>query len=288
MKELFNLYIDNNYIYERNIYYLIEYISTLSKLNLIDELKDIFNRFDKIYFDSISYIIHKARCAINNYYNNDMAIEIMENIDDRVLNVSGKERLRYYSLYLRLLANKKEHEKAIKIINVQSDSHVLMKLDAYMDNLFYYDKDKFLEKTMYDFENSDKNTEDYINYTYNLLKLEEYDEIYNIYQQLINDLSNRNVNKTNSVLKINYSLAKKLRKNASKIRENNLDDILNQSRDSLEKAAAYILLDDFQNANKIIRKEIDNDYMMYYRLQLMPVFKQINFNELKKESLTIN
>lgn len=284
---IFEDYIENNCIYERNLFYLLEYLSILSKLKLNNHLNTLFKKYDKTYSDSAAYIVQKARCAITNYYNPDLAIEIIENIDDRVLKVSGRQRIKYYALYLRLLFIKKEYAKAIKIINEQPDANTLMKLSTYTDNLFYYDKNKFLEKIMADFENSCKRTDDYIDYTYNLLRLEEYDEIYNIYQELINSPPNCNIDKTSPTILINYNLAKKLRKNPSKIRENNLENILNRQEDSLEKAAAYVLLDDTANAMKILKKKVEEDYMMYYRLQEMPVFAPINFDELKKETSAI-
>ena len=285
LKDIFDIYIENNYIYERNVYYVVEYMKILSKLNKKDFLEELFKNFDTKYDDSIIYIVQKARCAINNFYNVDMAMKIMENIDSRILKVLGRERIRYYSLYLRLLLIKKEYNKAIKIINKQPDAKTLMQLDTYMDNLYYHDKDKFLEKTISDFEKSNKTTDDYISYTYNLLKLEEYDEIYETYQKQINNVSNTNVDKTNPIIIINYSLAKKQKKIPSKIRENNLEDILKQKEETLEKAAAQILLGDISSATKILKKKIDEEYMMYYRLQIMPVFKPINFSEFKKEEI---
>ncbi len=287
IEKIFEKYINDNYIYERNLFYVVEYMDILSRLNKTTYINKLFQEFDSKYSDAIPYIVKKANCAINNYYDNDLALNIMENIDKRILKISGRERLRYFSMYLRLLSNKAEHEKAVKFIEEQPDANILMKLDTYLENLFHVDENRFLEKIMSNFEKSEKSTDDYITYTYNLLKLKEYDEIYDIYQRLINDSSYNNVDKNNSVLIINYSLAKKLRKNHSKIRENNLENILKEDKDSLTKAAAYILLDDVNKAMKILKKELDKDYMMYYRLQEMPVFENIKFGELKKQPIKI-
>ena len=287
LKDIFNEYLKNNRIYERNIFYLSEYIKILSKLNNCDELIKIFSDNDLQYKDSILYNLNKTRCILVNFRNLNLAIKNIESIDPRLLKIARNDRLKYFSLYISLLFFNNEYQKAFDIINRQPDASELMRLDVYNEILFHIDKNKFFDKIMDEFEKSDKTTSDYITYTYNLLKLEEYDEIYEIYQKLINDKSNILVNKNDNILKINYNLAKKRRKNPSKITKVNLEPIFDNTKDTMEKAAAYILIDEQEEAQKIIKAKIDENYYYYFRYQQMPVFESINFKELEKEKISI-
>ena len=105
-----------------------------------------------------------------------------------------------------------------------------------------------------------------------------YEKIYNLCQELFNNQPN-NVDINNDILRINYNLAKK--KLNKSITKSNLEYIFNQKEDSIEKAAAYVLIDKIDEATKLIMKEIEKDYHYYYYLQIMPVFSNINFENLR-------
>lgn len=284
---IFDEYVKNNAIYERNIFYLSDYIKILSKLNNYEKLASLFSHNDNKYKDSILYNLNKTKCIMNNFRDLNLAIKNIESIDQRLLRIARTDRLKYFSLYLNLLFFNKEYQKAFDLVNKQPDASDLMKLDVYNEILFQVDKDKFFDKIIDEFEKSDKTTSDYMTYTYNLLKLEEYDEVYELYQKLINDKSNTLVNKNDNVLRINYNLAKKRRKNPSKITKVNLESIFDNTKDTIEKAAAYILIDEPNEAQKIIKAKIDKNYYYYYHYQQMPVFESINFEEFEKEKIPI-
>ena len=92
-----------------------------------------------------------------------------------------------------------------------------------------------------------------------------------------------NVDINNDILRINYNLAKK--KLNKSITRGNLEYIFNLKDDTIEKAAAYILIDKNDEAMKILSNEINKDYHYYYYLQIMPVFESINFEKLKLEKI---
>ncbi|DAA84063.1 TPA: hypothetical protein CPT90_06705 [Candidatus Gastranaerophilales bacterium HUM_3] len=279
-KSLFEEYYNGNSLYERNELYLQEYIRKMSKLKYDDELKNIFNKYDLDNKFNIAYQIQKAEVMLSNFHNLNESIKVLENIDKSLIITKNKWRKKYYINYLDYLLYNKEYDKICRIVDNEPDSKILANINAYKEALLIKDNSKYFDIIYKDFEESEKLTSDYITLTYSFLKLEMYDEIYNTCQKLFdNQTQNNNVDINNDILRINYNLAKK---NLNKtITKSNLEHIFNHKDDSVEKAAAYVLIDKMDEATKIITNKINKDYYYFYYLQLMPVFKNINFEKMK-------
>ena len=287
MRDLFNEYIGGNCIYERNELYLREYLNLLSKLSQYEELQDMFYKYDNENKYNVEYFLQKADIILSKFKNLDGAITILENIDKSLIRMQSKLRSRYYNQYFEYLLYNSEYNKICKIVDNEPDSKILSRFNAYKEALYYIDQNRYFEIIYKDFENSEKSTDDYIAYTYSLLKLEMYQEIYDICKELFaNQQKNINVDVNNDILRINYNLAKKhLNKTITK---SNLEYIFSQKSDSVEKAAAYILIDKQEEAKKILSTEINDDYQYYYSLQVMPAFQSINFENLKLQQVQVN
>ena len=279
-KSLFEEYYNGNSLYERNELYLQEYIRKISKLKYNDELKNIFNKYDLDNKFNIAYQIQKADIMLSNFHDLNESIKTLENVDKSLIIAKNKWRKRYYITYLDYLLYNKEYDKICKIVDNEPDSKILANINAYKEALFVTDNSKYFDTIYKDFEESEKLTSDYITLTYSFLKLEMYEEIYNICQNLFdNQTQNNNVDINNDILRINYNLAKK--KLNKSITKSNLEYIFNHKDDTVEKAAAYVLIDKSDEAIKIIKNKINKDYYYFYYLQLMPVFENINFEHLK-------
>lgn len=284
MKLLYDEYYGGNCFYERNELYLQEYIKKLSMLKYNEELVKIFSRFDSDNRFNISYHIQKADVTLCNFKNLNEAIKILENVDKNLFETKNKWRKRYYANYLEYLLYNKEYNKICEIVDNEPDSKILSNISAYKEALFEIDKNKYFDIIYKDFEESEKITTDYTTLTYNFLKLEMYQDIYDTCQALFNDrIRYANVDINNDILRINYNLAKK--KLNKSITKGNLEYIFNLKDDTIEKAAAYILIDKNDEAMKILSNEINKDYHYYYYLQIMPVFESVNFEKLKLEKI---
>lgn len=277
LKKIYTEYYDGNAVYERNDLYLHEYINKLSLLKYNEELENVFDEFDSNNKYNIAYQIQKADVMLCNFRKLDKSISILENIDNSIIETKNKWRKRYYANYLEYLLYKKEYDRICEIVDNEPDSKILANIGAYKEALFIKDRSKYFDIINKDFEESEKLTHDYVTYTYGLLKLEKYNDIYLICQDLFNNQTN-SIDINNDVLRINYNLAKKkLKKSITKA---NLEYIFNQRNDSIEKAAAYVLIDKVEDAKRIIIKEIEKDYNNFYYLQIMPVFENIDFKKL--------
>ena len=284
-KEIFNYYIENNKIYDRNIYYIDTYLNFCSKFNILQEIIDTLNKYNTQYYDSVLYTLRKSQIYLSNFRNLNKSIEILENIDTRLLKYSLKERDKYYCLYLKYLLYNQEYDKAFSIFNENITNNMLASKSLEAEILYNIDKNKFLDLIIKDFEDSKKDTYDFITYTYNLLKIEYYDSIYDLCKKLFSENNDEDIDKNNAILRINYNMAKKFGTKQSKITKTNLESIFKTKEDTVEKAACYILIDEPHNAINIFKKKIMEDYCNYYYYKDMPIFKTLNFNDLKLEAI---
>lgn len=283
LKETFKSYMNGNHVYERNVEYITEYLNICSLRNEIDEIKNIFDKYDNLYGSDILYKLRKSECYLNNFRNLIGAINILSEVDNNILKEDRQARIIYFNKYLKYLFFNKEYDKAIEIIENQNDSkYLIKKVDSYIDNLIVIDPDKAYNFCTNKFNDEVKVNSTYIQYTFQLLKLGKYKEIYDLYQDLCRKPI-ETVNKDEDILLINYSLAKK--KIGKNITKNNLDSILSHNKDDLQKAAAYILIDEIYNAEKIIKNKIEEDYTYFYDLQFMPVFQDIDFNKFEQKPI---
>ncbi len=277
LKSTYEEYYKGNSTYERNEIYLHEYIQKLSQLKCNDELKKSFFRFDMDNKFNIAYQLQKADIYLCNFRNLKESINILESVDKNLFETKNKWRKKYYANYLDYLLYNGDYIKVCEIVENEPDSKILSNLSAYKEALFIKDPNKYFDAVYKDFEESEKLTQDYITLTYSFLKLEMYEDIYKICQDLFNNHPST-IEINNDILRINYNLAKKkLNKSITKA---NLEYIFNQKEDSIEKAAGYMLIDKIEEAKKIIKNEIEDDYHYYYYLKLMPVFNNIDFDKL--------
>lgn len=280
LNKIFDLFMKNNKIYERNLSYIRGYIDKASELIARKELLVLFKKYDNEYKEDVLYTVSKSLCLLSIFRNLDDATALLEQIDDKYLWISKRRRFSYFSLYLKYLLYKEEYRKIFDIVNSEPDSNSLKSLSAYIEALFYVDKELYYDMVIEKF-GALKTTNDYMSYTYHLLKLEEYDEIYKICNELFNDVEKAQIiDINNSVLRVNYSLAKQ--KQNRTVNKTNLENILENKEDSIEKAAAYILIGDNSKAESIIKKEIEEDYGTFYEFKRMPIFKDIDFEKITK------
>ena len=232
MKQLFDEYYEGNCLYERNELYLQEYIKKLSKLKCDEELKYAFSCYDSDNKFNISYQIQKADAILCNFKDLKESIKILENVDKSLFQTKDKWRKRYYANYLDYLLYSNEYDKICDIVDNEPDSKILSNISAYKEALFIKDRNKYFDVIYKDFEDSEKFTNDYTTLTYNFLKLEMYQDIYDTCQDLFNDRTKyANVDINNDILRINYNLAKK--KLNKSITKSNLEYIFNQKEDSI-------------------------------------------------------
>lgn len=279
-ENIFKNFINNNKVYERNISYVDLYLNFCSKNNYISNSNLLFEQFDPLYDDSIIYKVRKAKIYLSNYRNLYEAISLLENIDESLLKYSKRDRDLYYSTYIRYLLYSNKYEKAYKIFNEHVFQNMRNSKLLEADVLYNIDQNKFLDFIIKEFNESDKETSDYISYTYNLLRIGYYDEIYELCQKVFND-SNTIIDINNPVLRINYNLAKKLGPKTSKITKSNLESVFQLKENPIEKVAGYLLIDEPQKAEELFKNEIQKDYENYYSFMNMPVFQSLNFNKLK-------
>ena len=83
-------------------------------------------------------------------------------------------------------------------------------------------------------------------------------------------------------------MAKKYGSKQSKINQTNLEQIFTTKNDPFVKAAGYMLINEINNAEKIFKEELIKNYENFYSHQKMPVFKSLNFDNLKLEPLSKN
>ena len=214
-----------------------------------------------------------------------MSLSILENVDTSLLKYSRKDRDMYFYTYLKYLLYDKQYKKAYDIFNEHVTHNMKEAKSLEAEIIYNIDKSKFLDIALKEFEESNKNTQSYISYTYDLLKLECYDEIYDICKEIFGN-NNTEVDINHPVLRINYNMAKKMGSRKSKITKTNLESVFQLKDAPFETIAAYLLMDEKQNAEKMFKEELKKDYRSFYYYQTMPVFQSLDFESLKLEPIT--
>lgn len=280
IQNIYEEYISKNNIYEYNIAYLKTYLNILSELKEKSILENIFKDNDILFKEEIYYIIQKSRIYLSCFGNLSEAINVLESIDSGLLTIDKNRRRAYFLTYLEYLNYNNQNEKALKTIEEQPDSIKLKKMNVYLDIIYKIDKSKFLDAIFEKYKNL-KTVNDYIEYSYNLIRLGEYEDVYKLYQDLLKDPTKLYINAKEDVLWINYNIAKKYGSKKSTISKNDLKDITETKENSLAKAAAYILLDNEEEAKRVLKKKIEKDFSYFYEIQNQPIFATLNYEELK-------
>ena len=196
----------------------------------------------------------KFELICNKNLNN--AISILERNLDYDRNFKLLKLLLTYKIYKEdfdFLAKYIDTLPTIEKFNIMCDWYVFADKKEDLYNLITNHYSKKDSKTISDF----------MSYSYYLLVCKKYDECIDLL---------RDNNGKASILTINYELARKMAER--KVRKDKLMPIY-QGEETLEKAAAAVLLDMEDEAVSILNKLIDEDYSRIYTIRKFPVFQSI-------------
>lgn len=274
----------------------IEFMNKMMEISSIDRKKYILNNFCNLYFNLLSIKDKSNELVIITLFNdffdkNHITNESKENIISSYLLLKASYELSINKNIENAVLNAVESiDKQFSIENSRRIFNILSLSESYnFDDFFSYFEMKIpystlcLLKSEYyeikdDYENSLIYLEKYLskggNYPNYLVRKSYIYLCNNNYDRAISIIDN-NLDKivskeTKDNLIINRELAKKkLSINIDKIA---LRNVISNSHSKDERAmGAYFILDEITNAEKILNKEIESDYMNYYIYKRWPV-----------------
>lgn len=288
-KCIFKDFLEQNKVFQRNVFFIKKYMKICSIIGQNDELKNLFHEFDLQYFDNINYRIVKSNCILDNFNDLENAYKELVNIDEKYIEYSSEStKTRYYNKLATLLLYKKDYKKACEIIEKHFDLNDQLRdlkyiRGLYADVVFYLDKNRHKEFVENTYKQSFKDLDDHIFYTYNLLKQGEYKNV----DECIKACYKNNLYNDDDVLKINHWIAKKHLKEKI-ISEEKINSIVNSQEPALQKVAVYLLRDKKSEAMAEFEKLLKNNYSYFYYAQVMPAFYEFDFAKVKKSSLSFS
>lgn len=224
-------------------------------------------------------IIIKSRFYLECLYELNMAVDCLEEAKSKFKSQCIIRKLLDYKYY------KKELDDYEKLVNYIEDKEYQ---SLYSVKMYFLERnlDK-IPPIIYEDKKPD-NTSWLVHVSYNLLKLERYDEVINILKEPLDKC-----NYSDKTLVINYELARK-NLNDTSAKKKRLGEIIKTKKDDVHAAAAHAILSkkkgdcDYKSSLAIIQKIINQSYSEFYRLQDFPVFETIDFKEFEKQPNKLN
>lgn len=201
------------------------------------------------------FIIETAKFVLETEKSLDEAIKILE--EGLKINTSNSilELLCEYQLYsgnFQFVEKNLNKFSSEKRFDFETDLLIHTKK---FDELYLVSKKKF--------EESFHSISDYMKYSYHLLICRKYAECLALLEQ---------ENSKSDILTINYELARQ--KSNRALRKEKIELIYKRQNSTL-KAAAAMLLNNPEEAKKILKEEIDDDYLTKYVIQNFPIFQDL-------------
>ena len=201
------------------------------------------------------FIIETAKFVLETEKSLDEAIKILE--EGLKINTSNSilELLCEYQLYsgnFQFVEKNLNKFSSEKRFDFETDLLIHTKK---FDELYLVSKKKF--------EESFHSISDYMKYSYHLLICGKYAECLALLEQ---------ENSKSDILTINYELARQ--KSNRALRKEKIELIYKRQNSTL-KAAAAMLLNNPEEAKKILKEEIDDDYLTKYVIQNFPIFQDL-------------
>lgn len=242
---------------EKSLLILIQFL--LDKNKDFEEIKKYFEEFEDLYNPSYTYFLEKAKILSSRFDCINDAIKILECIE---YESSTKDRF-----LMRLYLINGRYEDANKIVeNKVSDTD--LRYEFYCESNQYDKACKFIKEY---WQNNNIEICDFISYSFAMLKLERYEDIYKELKTYYD-----NPKTCLPEIAINYFIAE------SKFKGNKPDEIkinnkILERKEMYENdvvAAAYALIDNKREAFDYLRKAINEDTLLKYSVRDWPAFER--------------
>ena len=257
-----------------------EYIK-YNEFNLLDAythdkefelVKKRFEYIEKSYEVDNTYWEYKASALFQHWGQLKEAVQLLEDI--KIKNQRTYEQLFEYYLYYDMF------EKAKTILEQQLNNDILKRINFYTEKKEYQTALDLMEQLQSD--DDLHNIDNVVSKSFLLLKTKQYDNACSFIKENL-----KYSNYTNGPLLINYYIAlikKEPKSNIQdKIRSKFLQEPLKATRNKLELAAAYALLEEKQNMYDNLRNAIAENKMKKYIIRDWIVFeKYIDDEKFKK------